>query len=140
MQGAVHGAVGFFSRLPGCGIDGAQSIGVQRARRGQHAGHDAVRTGGYQLGGAFGHLCKLVTVVAEIAKAGTEQRPHRQTGLSLDLTQQGRGRGGAADDQVGAQLQPVSATAFCRQRTGGAVYANFQSAVHSDTSIYKKRF
>ena len=140
VQGAVHGAVCFFCRLPGGGVDRAQSIGVQCARRGQHTGHDAVGTGGYQLGGALGHLCKLVTVVAEIAKAGTEQRPHRQAGLSLDLTQQGRGRSGAADDKVGAQLQPVSAAAFCRQCAGGAVYANFQSAVHSDTSIYKKRF
>ena len=104
VQGAVHGAVGFFSRLPGCGIDGAQGIGVQRPRRGQHAGHDAVGTGGYQLGGALGHLCQLVTVVAEIAKTGTDKRTHWQTGLSLDLTQQGRGRGGAADNQVGAQL------------------------------------
>ena len=140
VQGAVHGAVCFFCRLPGCGIDGAQSVCVQRSRRGQHAGHDAVRTGGYQLGGAFGHLCQLVAVVAEIAKAGPQQCPHRQAGLSLDLTQQGRGRSGAADDQVGAQLQPISAAAFCRQCAGGAVYANFQSAVHSDTSIYKKRF
>ena len=140
MQGAVHGAVCFFSRLPGCGIDGAQSVCVQRSRRGQHTGHDAVGTGSDQFGGALGHLCKLVTVVAEIAKAGTDKCPHRQAGLSLDLTQQGRGRGGAADNQVGAQLQPVSAAAFCRQCAGGAVYANFQSAVHSDTSIYKKRF
>ena len=140
VQGAINGAVCFFSRLPGCGIDGTHGIGVQRPRRGQHAGHDAVGTGGYQLGGAFGHLCQLVAVVAEISEAGTQQRPHRQTGLSLDLTQQDRGRGGAANNKVGAQFQPVSAAAFCRQRAGGAVYANFQSAVHSDTSIYKKRF
>ena len=130
MQGAVHGAVGFFCRLPGCGVDGAQDIGVQRARRGQHAGHDTVCTGRDQLGGALSHLCQLVAVVAKITKTGTQQRPHRQTGLGLDLTQQGRGRGGAADDKVGAQLQPVSAAAFCRQRTGSAVYANFQGVVH----------
>ena len=104
VQGAVHGAVCFFSRLSGCGVDRAQGIGVQRSRRGQHTGHDAVGTGGYQLGGTLGHLRQLVAVVAEIAKTGTQQRPHRQTGLSLDLTQQGRGRGSAADNQVGAQL------------------------------------
>ena len=104
VQGAVHGAVCFFCRLSGCSVDRAQSIGIQRPRRGQHAGHDAVGTGGYQLGGAFGHLRQLVAVVAEISEAGTDERPHRQTGLGLDLTQQGRGRGGAANDQVGAQL------------------------------------
>ena len=130
MQGAVHGAVCFFCRLPGGGVDRAQSIGVQCARRGQHTGHDAVGTGGYQLGGAFGHLCQLVAVVAEIAKAGPQQCPYRQAGLGLDLTQQGRGRGGAADDKVGAQFQPVSAAAFCRQCAGGAVYAYFQGIIH----------
>ena len=77
--------------------------------------HNAVRTRLNQLSGGLGHLGKLIAVVAEITESGPQQGAHRQAGLGLDLPHQRKAGRGAANDQVGAQLQPVGSAPLCRK-------------------------
>ena len=125
MQGAGNGAACSCCRPAGSSVDGTQGVYIQYAVRGEHAGDDAVRPGFHQRCGRLLHLGQLVAVVAEITKAGTQQCPHRQSGLGFDLPQQGKAGGGAADHQVGTQFQSVGSAALGGQCTGRAVHADF---------------
>ena len=126
VQGQRHRSSGLLSGLFCRLTDGGQRSGVQIAFRGQYAGHDAVGACFHQGGGLLGHLVQFIAVVAEIAKPGAQQRPHRQAGLRFDLPHQRQAGGGAANDQVGAQLQPAGSALFGGQGAGCAVYTYFQ--------------
>ena len=49
----------------------------------------------------------------------------RQAGLGLDLPHQRKAGCGTANDQVGAQLQPVGPAPLCRKGACDTVYTNF---------------
>ena len=125
MQGADDRTASGLCSGPGGRVDGAQCVHVQLPLRGQHTGHNAVRTRLHQRGGGLGHLGKLIAVVAEITEPGPQQGAHRQAGLGLDLPHQRKAGCGAADDQVGAQLQPVGPAPLCRKGACDTVYTNF---------------
>ena len=125
MQGADDRTASGLCSGPGGRVDGTQCVHVQLPLRGQHTGHNAVRTRLHQLSGGLGHLGKLIAVVAEITEPGPQQGTHRQAGLGLDLPHQRKAGRGAADDQVGAQLQPVGPAPLCRKGACDTVYTNF---------------
>ena len=130
MQGADDRMASGLCSGPGGRVDGTQCVRIQFPLRGQHTGHNAVRTRLHQRCGGLGHLGKLIAVVAEIAEPGPQQGTHRQAGLGLDLPHQRKAGRGAADDQVGAQLQPVGPAPLCRKGACDTVYTNFQCVSH----------
>ena len=125
VEGECNGAARFGGGFAGGLVDGAQGLCIQRTVRGQHTGDDAVCPGGDECGGRFFHLRQLPAVVAEITEAGAEQGADGQAGGLLDLPHQRKAGGGAAHDEVGAELQPVGSAALGRKGTGGAVNTNF---------------
>ena len=125
VEGECNGAARFGGGFTGGLVDGAQGLCIQRTVRGQHTGDDAVCPGGDERGGRLFHLRQLPAVVAEITEAGAEQGADGQAGGLLDLPHQRKAGGGAAHDEVGAELQPVGPAALGRKGTGGAVNTNF---------------
>ena len=71
------------------------------------------------------HLFEFLLRIQEITKPGANQNIGRSPQLPYLCKQELR-RGGAADDQIGAQLQTVTAAFLCRQTGSIGIHTDFK--------------
>lgn len=110
-------------------------VQIQIAVRRQRADHNAVRAKLTVRPDLLAHLLQLLFAVKKISEAGTDQDIGLDWDIALHLPEQRRGRRGAADNKMRAQLQTVRAAAIRRPAGGVGIYAGFdQGCVHAGSS------
>lgn len=129
-MGSIEGPVEGVAHAGGGGDAVGQEGAVQPAVGQKGAQHHPVRA----QGAALLHLPQGRLLFrggeAEIAEAGAQKHVHRNAYLPQHLAHQPQGGGGAADQKVGAQLQPVGAALLGRQGGFQRVHTDLQQMFH----------
>ena len=88
-------------------------------------------------GDLFFHLGNLLPGVQKVPEPGADEHIHRNCQIPMDLRKQKFRRGGAPNDQVGAQLQPVRPTVLGGPGGFVAVHADFKKRLRHMFLLWK---
>ena len=123
--------------LPCAGHHAAHLRKVQLAVRRERADDDAVRAEVAEGRDLLAHLLQLRLGIEKIAEARADEHINGHAAAALHLPEQGMRRCRAADDQMGAQLQPVRTGAACRHGRGIGIHTCLdQGSFHFASSFF----